>query len=100
MLRLSEFDEDGRLPCLRIDHKKKQASLIDPRSLGVSPRLGKEAKLYPFDAMFDANSTKVLTSYFSSTSGSNLVLEIVRCRSCSSLPFFVINAQPPLTILL
>ena len=59
MLRLSEFDDDSSSSCLRIDPKKKQASLIDPKSLGMSPRIGKEAKLYPFDAMFDTSTSKV-----------------------------------------
>ena len=63
MLHLSEFDEDSSPSCLKIDAKKKQASLVDPRSLGMSPRIGKEAKLYPFDAMFDTSSTKVWLAY-------------------------------------
>ena len=59
MLRLSEYDEESSSSCLKLDSKKKQASLIDPKAIGVSPRLGKEAKLYPFDAMFDTSATKV-----------------------------------------
>ena len=63
MLHLSEFDEDSSPSCLKMDTKKKQASLVDPRSVGMSPRIGKEAKLYPFDAMFDTSSTKVCLEY-------------------------------------
>ncbi|XP_065052250.1 uncharacterized protein LOC135681616 isoform X2 [Rhopilema esculentum] len=60
ILNVSEFDETSSTSCIKFDPKKKQASLIDRRteSYGMSPRLGREAKLYPFDAMFDSNSSK------------------------------------------
>eukprot|EP00112_Aurelia_sp_Birch-Aquarium-sp1_P003735 Seg142.4 transcript_id=Seg142.4/GoldUCD/mRNA.D3Y31 product="Kinesin-like protein KIF26A" protein_id=Seg142.4/GoldUCD/D3Y31 len=59
ILRVSDLDDQTIPSCIRIDPKKKQASLCDPRATtGLSPRLGKEAKLYPFDAMFDATASK------------------------------------------
>ena len=60
MLRVSDSDVTCETPsCLKLDPKKKQAFLCDPRSTKMSPRLGKEAKLYPFDTMFDSSASKV-----------------------------------------
>ncbi len=59
MLRVSDLDDTNTPSCLRLDPKKKQAYLCDIRDASKSPRLGKEAKLYQFDTMFDSTTTKV-----------------------------------------
>eukprot|EP00794_Sanderia_malayensis_P017822 gene17822-19601_t len=59
MLRVSDKDDNNAPSCLKLDPKKKQAYLCDIRDPNVSPRLGKEAKLYQFDSMFDAGTTNL-----------------------------------------
>ena len=65
MLRIaaSPSDNGSSVPLLRVDHRRKQVTLSEPRdnaddslkSLGISSA----PKLFAFDAIFESSATKV-----------------------------------------